>query len=257
MKVNVYTPLQQAVGSFENGKIIEQKPIGFPQEQEAVKGVGPLFYWAWAHAKEGGSIGLHPHKGFEIMTYVVNGLVEHGDTLGTESTVGPGGAQIMQTGSGVSHREKITGPDAEIFQIWFEPNLNEAVKRTPTYHEYNAEDFPVSTRSGVRIKTIIGEEAPVQLVADVRVWDLTLESEAEYAFTIPEGYSAAALAIRGDGLWSFGPEGTSKALFKQKDFTVMESEGQAESIRLVNGEQPFRMIMIQVPTQVDYPLYQR
>ncbi|WP_138754611.1 pirin family protein [Paenibacillus sinopodophylli] len=257
MKVNVYTPLQQAVGSFEGGRIIEQKPIGFPQEQEAVKGVGPLFYWAWAHAKEGGSIGLHPHKGFEIMTYVVNGIVEHGDTLGTESIVGSGGAQVMQTGSGVSHREKITGPDAEIFQIWFEPDLNESVKRKPTYHDYHAEDFPTFNGNGVHRKTILGEESPIQLVTDVQMWDLTLEEGTEYTFTIPEGYAAAVLAIRGDGLWSFGAEGASRAIFKQKDFTVLEAQGQAELIQLVIGDKQARLIFIQVPVQVEYPLYQR
>lgn len=257
MKVNVYTPLQQAVGSFEDGKITEQKPIGFPQDQGAVKRVGPLFYWAWAHAKEGGSIGLHPHKGFEIMTYVVNGLVEHGDTLGTASTVGPGGAQVMQTGSGVSHREKITGPDAEIFQIWFEPDLNEAVKRKPTYNEYNAGDFPQSSGSQLHKTTILGEGSPIELVTDAQMWDLTLEPDSVYEWTIPEGYSVAALAIRGDGVWSFGAAGGSRALFKQKDFSVLEAHDQAELLHLESGDDQVRMIVIQLPTQVEYPLYQR
>ncbi|WP_139991709.1 pirin family protein [Paenibacillus paridis] len=257
MRLNVYTPLQQAIGSFEGGRITEQKPIGFPHEQEAVKRVGPLFYWAWAHAKEGGSIGLHPHKGFEIMTYVVNGLVAHGDTLGTESTVGVGGAQVMQTGSGVSHREKITGPDAELFQIWFETDLSEAVKRVPTYHEFMAEDFPVTVIGNAKVKTILGEGSPVQLVTNARMWDIVLQPDSEYVHTIPEGYSMATLAIRGNGELCMPAETGGVASFDHKDFAVIESVDRAETIRLASKQSELRVIAIQLPTQVDYPLYQR
>jgi redox-sensitive bicupin YhaK (pirin superfamily) len=255
MKTNVYTPLQQATGSFEGGRIIEQKPIGFPQDLGAVKRVGPLFYWAWAHAKEGGSIGLHPHKGFEIMTYVVNGQVSHGDTLGTESTVGPGGAQVMQTGSGVSHREKIDGPDAEIFQIWFEPDLEEAIKRRPTYNEYVAENFPWANNDHVQKKTILGEGSPIHLVTDAQMWDISLDAGSEYEHTIPEGYSIAALAIRGNGKWSIRGETTS---FQHRDFTVLEAGStQSETVRLASEQEKVRMIVIQLPNQVAYELYQR
>jgi redox-sensitive bicupin YhaK (pirin superfamily) len=123
MKITVYPPNQQGEGAFDGGRITEQKPIGFPGEGSKVRRVGPIFYWAWAFAKEEGYIPTHPHQGFEIMTYVVQGKAEHGDSLGTKSVVGSGGAQVMQTGSGISHEERFIGPDMEGFQIRFEPHL--------------------------------------------------------------------------------------------------------------------------------------
>ena len=141
MNINRYSVNQQGVGEFDGGKITEQKPIGFPGEGSEVKRVGPLFYWAWAKSEHEGYIPLHPHQGFEIITYVISGKAEHGDSLGTRSTVGAGGLQVMQTGSGVSHEEGFVGPNMQGFQIWFEPHLSEALRRKPTYQQYDHEEF--------------------------------------------------------------------------------------------------------------------
>ena len=138
-----YSPEQQGTGAFDGGRITEVKPIGFPHETSGSRRIGPLFYWAWATASGYGKIGLHPHQGFEIMSYVLEGEIGHRDTLGTVSRVKTGGAQVMQTGSGVSHEEETLGKHTEFFQIWFEPNLREAVKRPPTYRELHHEDFPL------------------------------------------------------------------------------------------------------------------
>jgi redox-sensitive bicupin YhaK (pirin superfamily) len=254
MKVNIYSPAEQATGAFDGGKITEQKPIGFPGEGSAVKRIGPLFYWAWAFSKENGFIPSHPHQGFEIMTYVVQGKAEHGDSLGTSSIVGPGGAQVMQTGSGVHHNERFIGPDMEGFQIWFEPHLQEAVKRTPTYNEYSHEQFPSRTENGVTVKAIIGEESPIQLTSDVRMWDLEMEGDAEYSHIIRAGYSLAALAIRGGGAVT---DSQTKHPFDPKDFVIIHADEGDASVQLQASENPLRIIMIEVPTKVDYPLYRQ
>ena len=119
MKIRVYTQNEQAKGHFGDGEIVENKPIGFPHEGSVVKRVGPLFYWAWAKSLKTFEIPLHPHSGFEILSYVLQGTVGHRDTLGNLQQVTTGGAQIMQTGSGAYHAEEL-GKDTEMFQIWFE-----------------------------------------------------------------------------------------------------------------------------------------
>ncbi|BAU28726.1 hypothetical protein DFP93_10538 [Aneurinibacillus soli] len=199
MKIAVYPPEQQATGAFDGGKITEQKPIGFPGEGSAVKRIGPLFYWSWAKSSNEGYITPHPHQAFEIMTYVIQGKAEHGDSLGTKSVVGTGGVQVMQTGSGVYHEERFVGPDMEGFQIWLEPYLREALKRSPTYRQYEHEDFPMKTENNLRVKTIIGDDSPIELVADVKMWDITVNPGGRYTHTIPSGYSVAILAINGNG----------------------------------------------------------
>lgn len=127
LDLTVYPADQQGTGSFDNGRITEIKPIGFPGDKSAVSRVGPLFYWAWASSHGEAEIALHPHRGFEILSYVLAGELGHYDTLGTRSRVKTGGAQVMQTGSGISHEEKTFGPGGEFFQIWFEPNLRLAL----------------------------------------------------------------------------------------------------------------------------------
>jgi len=255
MNIAVYSPEQQAIGAFDGGKITEQKPIGFPGEGSAVKRVGPLFYWAWFHAKQEGFIPAHPHHGFEILTYVISGKAEHGDSLGTKSVVGAGGVQVMQTGSGVYHEEGMIGPDMEGFQIWFEPYLQEARKRQPTYHQYEEEAFPVIKNDAFEKKTVIGEGSPVQLVADTLMWDVTVQPGQSYKQTIPAGYSLAALAIRGDGEWTDEQGNHSPARFRQKDFIVLRAESETEALLLADNDSALRMVLIQIPTETEYPLY--
>ena len=174
-KIDIYPPDRQGTGSFDSGKITEIKPIDFPGGTSQTQRMGPLFYWAWASARGDGVIGLHPHKGFEIISYVLEGEIGHSDTLGTKSRVSAGGAQVMQTGSGVSHQEEMIGEKTEFFQIWFEPHLQKAVRRDATYGEYQQGDFPVANKDGVEIKKVIGEGAPVSLVAEVEMDDITLQ----------------------------------------------------------------------------------
>ncbi|MUG73464.1 pirin family protein [Paenibacillus validus] len=253
MQIMVYPPSMQGTGAFDGGKITERKPVGFPGEGSVVKGVGPLFYWSWAFSKHEGYIGLHPHQGFEIMTYVIQGKAEHGDTLGTRSVVGPGGAQVMQTGSGVSHEERFIGPDMEGFQIWFEPELRAAMQRKPTYKQFEHEEFPIRQANGAVLKTVIGEGSPIELVADVHVWDIELEPGASYTHTIPGGRTLTALTIRGQGAWT--QANGSDTAFNHQDFMTMRADQPTEVTLKAGDNDKLRMIWIEVPTQVAYPLY--
>ena len=73
------TPLQ-ASGQFNGGAILENKPIGFPQDGGTQQPYSNLFYWANAWSDNGGLIGEHPHKMFEIMSFVIDGQIEHYDS---------------------------------------------------------------------------------------------------------------------------------------------------------------------------------
>ncbi|MBO8164018.1 MAG: pirin family protein [Brevibacillus sp.] len=252
MKVAVYPPARQATGSFDGGKITEQKPIGFPGEGSAVKRVGPLFYWSWFHAEEEGYIPPHPHQAFEILTYVIKGKAEHGDSLGTKSTVGEGGAQVMQTGSGVYHEERMIGPDMHGFQIWFEPFLSEASQKTPTYNQYEHQDFPLLHGEGYLKKTVIGEGSPIQLDADANMWDVQVQPGKLYRHPLAGGRSLAALAIEGSGTWLTNGGETS---FRERDFILLHASGGSEPVLKAPDENGLRLILIDVPTEVDYPLY--
>ncbi|GGD80518.1 pirin family protein [Paenibacillus nasutitermitis] len=256
MQTMVYGPSLQGTGAFDGGKITEQKPIGFGGEGAVVKRIGPLFYWAWAKSEAEGYIPLHPHQAFEIMTYVVKGRAHHGDTLGTRSTVGAGGVQMMQTGSGVSHEERFEGPDMEGFQIWFEPHMEKAIRTAPTYNQYEHEAFPIAETGGVIRKTVIGEGSPISIVADARMYDVTVEAGQSYRHRIEAGRTLSALAIRGGGSWSYEEDPANNTAFSHKDFVVVRADaGLNVNITASETAAPLRLILIDVPTTVDYPLY--
>lgn len=249
MMIQRYNVDQQGVGQFDGGKITEQKPIGFPGEGSEVKRVGPLFYWAWAKAEHEGYIPLHPHQGFEIITYVISGKAEHGDSLGTRSIVGPGGLQVMQTGSGVSHEEGFVGPDMQGFQIWFEPHLREALRRKPTYQQFEHEEFhQIDFHDGVHVKEILGDDSPVALETDVHMWDIHINHPFIYHQQIGKGRSVSILVLEGRGR-------INETSYEAKEFFVIEAN-ELEEMN-IQAEAETRLIVIEVPTTVNYPLYRK
>ena len=254
MEINLYPPEVQAEGAFDGGRITEIKPLGFPHEGPAVPHVGPLFYWAWATAKGFGKIGLHPHQGFEIMSYALKGEIGHYDTLGNRSRVKAGGAQIMQTGSGVSHEEETLGDHTEFFQIWFEPDLNAAVQKSPTYREFSDEGFPIHKIEGVTIKSVIGEGAPMTLVAEASMQDVTIEPNFQHQRTLASGQTLAIVVINGQGV-GIDEESGRKTYMQEKYFAVIHAKNDGVFSLKAEGDSSLRLAIIEVPSQVDYPLY--
>ena len=81
MSVLIFSKQDQASGNFNNCEILEKKPIGFPQDGGELKPYSNLFYLAdaWTHSFRS-TIGLHPHQGFEICSFVIEGSIKHFDS---------------------------------------------------------------------------------------------------------------------------------------------------------------------------------
>lgn len=124
----------------------------------------------------------HPHRGIETITYVLNGTVEHGDSLGNTGTLGAGDVQWMTAGSGIMHQEMPKGNangQMHGFQLW--ANLPGSLKMTaPRYQDIKSTDIPVVTDDdGTRVKIIIGEfwgqQGPVDgIAADPLYLDISI-----------------------------------------------------------------------------------
>ncbi len=254
LEISVYPPEAQAVGQFDGGRITEIKPIGFPQDGPAPKNLGPLFYWAWATAKGYGKIGLHPHQAFEIMSYAIEGEIGHYDTLGTKSRVKAGGAQVMQTGSGVSHEEETVADHNEFFQIWFEPNLSEAITQPPTYREFSHEDFPTETRDGVTLKHVIGEGAPVTIETEAAMQDILIEPGHRYVRELPANRALAIVVIHGKGV--LVDETTMGKHYLESRYFAVVHAGELGAVSIqAEADSPLRIALIEVPSKVSYSLY--
>ena len=164
MGISIYKKSDQASGSFNKGEILEKKPIGFPQDGGRLKPYSNIFYWAhaWTPGKKS-TIGLHPHRGFEICSFVLKGKINHYDTQQNKwIPLEQGDVQVIRSGSGRSHSEEICD-SSEIFQIWFDPDLSKTLTKEASYSDYKSTEFPVSSTKNKFIKNIIGHDSPVQI----------------------------------------------------------------------------------------------
>lgn len=157
----------------------------------------------------------HPHRGIETVTYMLDGRIEHGDSMGNAGQVNAGDVQWMTAGSGIIHQEMPKPVDGRMggFQLWV--NLPRAHKmHTPRYQEVKRAQIPeVEPQAGASIKIIAGTVAGVQgpvkdIVADPEYLDITLAADTRYTHPVKKGYTAAAYVTGGAG--SFGP-GTDKS----------------------------------------------
>ena len=161
MPIAIYNKDEQVSGNFNNGEILEKKPIGFAQDGGKLKPYSNLFYWADAWTPNSKStIGLHPHQGFEICSFVIKGSIRHYDTKQNKwIELNAGDAQIIRSGNGISHAEEILD-NSEMFQIWFDPDISKTISKPATYNDYKSTSFPIIKNKKNTVITIKGENSP-------------------------------------------------------------------------------------------------
>ena len=150
----------------------------------------------------------HPHRGFETVTYLLQGSMEHLDSFGHSGKIRTGGVQWMTAGSGLIHSEMPSteilqqGGTVEGFQIWV--NLPASAKSMkPRYQELDPEQIPagVSEDGKVRVKVLGGEslgvKARIDTIVPVVYVDVVMQPNAAFQQRIPEGFTAVAYAYRG------------------------------------------------------------
>ena len=175
MSVKINTKENQAKGAFAGGLILENKPIGFPQDGGNQKPYSNLFYWANAWSDKGGLIGEHPHKFFEIMSFVIEGEIEHYDSkFDRWLSLEKGDAQIIRSGNGISHAEKIK-ENSRMFQIWFDPNVQETMSKPASYNDYKSADMHYYEEDGISYKNYIGKGGPITMDAEgVEIYEMNI-----------------------------------------------------------------------------------
>ncbi|CAN5319009.1 pirin family protein [soil metagenome] len=147
----------------------------------------------------------HPHRGFETVTYMLDGRMRHKDNHGNEGLMTPGSVQWMTAGRGIVHSEM---PEQEAglmrgFQLWV--NLPAKDKMcAPQYQEFSAERIPyVRVSDGVSAKVIAGRIGDVvgpvsQPATDPTYFDLTLAEGRAFAHDLPAGHNVFAYVYEGE-----------------------------------------------------------
>ena len=162
----------------------------------------------FAPTAERRGVGVHPHRGFETVTIVFHGEVEHRDSTGQGGTIGPGDVQWMTAASGILHEEfhgsawARRGGAFEMVQLWV--NLPARDKgAAPGYQAITAAQIPsVALPEGAGSARVIagellGARGPARSFTPLAVWDLRLAAGGRSTLALPEGWSAALVLLRG------------------------------------------------------------
>ena len=149
----------------------------------------------------------HPHRGIETITYVLEGQVEHSDSLGNSGIINAGDVQWMTAGSGIIHQEMPKGNEQGILQglqLW--ANLPASDKMMPPrYREVLHHDIPeVQLNEGITIKVIAGEVANTQgPVKDIRIdpeyLAISIPAGVQYKHEVKNGHTVFAYVLEGEG----------------------------------------------------------
>jgi len=145
----------------------------------------------------------HPHRGFETVTYMLEGAFEHKDSVGNTGQLTSGGVQWMTAGRGIIHSEmpRQEGGMMWGFQLWV--NLPRELKMTaPRYQDIAPGRVPEVKAEGVRVRviagTILGAKGPVEGVAvDPTMADVKLEKGASFSLEVPQTHGAFAYVFEG------------------------------------------------------------
>lgn len=152
-------------------------------------------------------VGEHPHKGFETVTIVYQGELEHRDSAGNRGKIGPGDVQWMTAASGIVHEEfhsdvfTRAGGMFELIQLWV--NLPAAVKKlSPRYQEIVSTQIPTVQIDGVAVRVIAGDfqgtKGPAQTFTPIHLWDIQLAPGSAVRFPSPSGFTTALVARSGN-----------------------------------------------------------
>ncbi|MYM54264.1 pirin family protein [Thalassovita mangrovi] len=190
----------------------------------------------------------HPHRGIETITYVLEGTVEHADSLGNKGVLGPGSVQWMTAGSGIVHQEMPSG-DAQGrmhgFQLW--ANLPSSLKMTdPRYQDIGGSDIPVEidddgTVAKVIIGSFWGKKGPVDgIAAEPMLLDISVPAGKRKVLKVDTRANALAYVFAGSGTFrdASDPVGIQvEKEFAGQELNIRDMTGNRTLVRFGSGDE--------------------
>ena len=192
-------------------------------------------------------VGTHPHRGFETVTIVYDGEVEHRDSAGNGGIIGPGDVQWMTAAGGVLHEEfhskgftRAGGP-FRVVQLWV--NLPAKDKMAaPGYQSIVDADIPVVDLDGGKARiiagTLAGKTGPARTFTPVNVWDVRLDDGADVTLDLPEGHTTLVVVLSGRVLVNSEDAASAEVLELSRTGTSARFTAEAETTLLVLTGEP-------------------
>jgi redox-sensitive bicupin YhaK (pirin superfamily) len=173
-------------------------------------------------------VGEHPHRGFETVTIVYDGQVEHRDSAGGGGVIGPGDVQWMTAASGLVHEEKhgedfaAKGGRFEMVQLWV--NLPAAHKMAkPKYQGIKKEQIPEVPLSGGSVRVIAGQfneaKGPASTFTPVNLWDVRFAKGSQASLKVPTDHNASLFVLSGKIKLAGGQT------LNEADLAILDSQG--------------------------------
>jgi redox-sensitive bicupin YhaK (pirin superfamily) len=190
----------------------------------------------------------HPHRGFETVTYMLQGRMRHRDNAGNEGLLEPGGMQWMTAGSGLVHSELPEQEDGLMsgFQLWV--NLAGRDKMiAPSYSDIPSADIPeVSPQDGVKVRVLAGEAfgtrgAVVRPTTAPQYLDLHMQAGEQLALPIPASHNAFLYVYQGQ--LQVGPQDQAPRLADAGRMAILSNPPGAEGVAL-QAMQDSRFLLI-------------
>jgi quercetin 2,3-dioxygenase len=173
----------------------------------------------------GAGFGTHPHRDMEIISYVLEGALEHKDSIGTGSVIRPGDVQRMTAGTGVRHSEYNASKTEPVhfLQIWIIPDT---VGLEPGYEQ---KSFPVEERTN-RLRLVAsrdGREGSLTVHQDVNLFAAVLTPDAKARLSLPKDRHVWVQVVRGDATANGQElaEGDGAAIFDQQEIEFASAGG--------------------------------
>lgn len=194
-------------------------------------------------------VGQHPHRGFETVTIVYDGEVEHRDSAGNGGIIGPGDVQWMTAAGGILHEEyhspafAKTGGRFRMVQLWV--NLPAKDKMAPGgYQGIVAADIPAvdlpdnAGTARVIAGELLGAKGPARTFTAINVWDVKLNRDADLTLDLPEGHTGMIVGLGGhvtvEGNQALG-EAEMLLLGREGDSVRIHADGDA-TLLVLTGE---------------------
>jgi redox-sensitive bicupin YhaK (pirin superfamily) len=186
----------------------------------------------------------HPHRGIETVTYMLEGMVEHGDSMGNKGVILPGDVQWMTAGSGIIHQEMPKGHNGHMwgFQLWVNlPSTHKMME--PRYREVKKKQIPqIAIDKHVLVRIISGEfentKGPVRdIVVDPEYLDITIAKDSEFEHNIKRGYKAIAYVIEGSGYFDMDKEKSIGI-----EHLVIFKDG--DKVKITTGDKSLRLLLV-------------
>ncbi len=204
----------------------------------------------------------HPHRGIETITYVLEGTVEHGDSMKNRGVIAPGDVQWMTAGSGIIHQEMPKGDSSRRmwgFQLW--ANLPASHKMMPPrYREVKSDQIPaVALGKGVSARIICGRADGVRgpvtdIVTDPEYLDVTVAAGMTLTRAAAPGHTVFAYVVDGEGYFDperdpFAREAAVRNWFDMERKCLCGPEtlvlyGDGDEVVVAAGQRPVRFLLV-------------